>query len=523
MYQGTAAKPFLNGLDQCIEKMRADWKYVGVAVAVVQGDEVIHAQGFGARQVGKPDRIDPDTLFQVGSTTKAFAAAALGVLVDEGKVHWDDPVVDHLAGFQLQDPWLTRNITIRDLLAHRSGVPVSFYPFLEITDSDEAIRQLRYIAPETPFRDSFLYNNVLYAAAGKVVEAISGMAWGDFVKQRLFAPLQMNRSGASPYEFWDEQYVAPVIFGSAPDHHASADKARDRNAAMPHAFDETGSVTPIPWQSYDVAVAAGSMVSSAADMANWLILHLNEGRFKTEQILSKETVRELHATQNRHAGDKDFLFPLDATTEGYALGWWRARYHGHLHLSHSGGIIGFPAYAAFLPERKTGVIVLSNGPKVARSPYLLEYLFHKAIAFSIFDRLLGATPRDWSRELLTRMQATQREAQITEDKLSGSRLHGTHPALSLEHYTGIYGEEIKRPGQIEIRLESGGLALSFSGGNAYSAGLRHWHRDSFRLHPKPGVPDVLGPVFVTFNITPAGDAASMSVFGGFGGTFRRLK
>ncbi len=503
-------------LESYLERTRADWNNVGVAVAVVQGSGIVCARGFGAKELGQTACIDADTLFQIGSTTKAFTTAALGILVDERKVRWDDPVTDYLPEFQLQDPWLTRNLTIRDVVAHRSGISVTLYPFLSVMDSDQAIRQLRYVSPEARFRDSFLYNNLLYAVAGKVIEAASGMTWNRFIETRLLLPLRMNRSGTSPYDFWSARHVAPAIFGAAPAGCPRFNEARDGNVAMPHGWDENRSVVALPWQSYDNAAAAGSIVSSAADMAQWLVLHLNEGRFDDRQLLTRETARELHATQNLHAGANKFLF--DEARESYAMGWWRTEYRGHAHLAHSGGIIGFPAYVALLPDRKMGVVVLSNGPKVANDEYTLEYLFHKAIALWVFDRLLGAPSRAWNQELLARFQSAQCDAQTREVELGRSRLADAPPSLALAQYAGVF-EDRSTHSRLAVRVMNGTLMMSFTGEGAYAASLEPWHRDLFRLRSRAGVADALGVQFAAFAIDPAGQVTSMSALGA---TFSRV-
>ena len=512
----------LLGLDRFIDEVREAWGYVGVAVAIVRGDELLYAQGFGAREIGKPARVDAHTLFQVGSTTKAFTAAALGILVDEGKVRWDDRIIDHLPGFLLQDPWLTRQLTIRDALAHRSGIPVSFYPFLSIMGSEEAVRQLKHCAPQGPFRDSFVYNNLMYEVAGQIVKAASGMTWGELVKRRLFDRLQMKRSATSSYELWDDEHIARCIFGAAPAGCPDVSLARDANVAMPHLFNAEGSIVPLAWQSYDVASAAGTIVSSATEMAQWLILNLNEGRYQGERVLRPETVRELHRTQNLHAGEGEFLFPLDESTEGYAMGWWRAKYRGRTHLAHSGGIIGFPAYMALMPEEQLGLVVLANGPKVAYSSYVLEYMFHKALAFSIFDRLLQAPPRDWSHELLRRMRRTQELAVEEEKTREQARRHGTAPSLALEQYVGAYEDTRGKSGPVSVGLREGQLTLSFVGQGAYAAVLQHWHQDVFRLRSAAHVPDVLGALFASFTLGSNGSVSAMSIEGAFGGTFNRI-
>jgi CubicO group peptidase (beta-lactamase class C family) len=491
----------LGGLDAYIERARADFENVGVAVAVVKGDAVVYARGFGVRQHGKPARVDPDTLFQVGSTTKAFTAAALGLLVEQGNVHWDDPVTDYLPNFRLQDPWRTPQLTVRDALSHRSGIAETPYFIYATMDADAAVEQLRYIAPQDRFRDSFNYNNLMYGVAGQIVAAASGMSWGEFVNSRLMQPLGMSRSGTSLYEFWDARFVTPTYRGSAAASPTAAD-ARDSNVAMPHIRDEVGAVNVLAWQSYDNAAASGSIVSRVSDMAAWVIPHLNEGRSRGRQVLQPGTVRELHATQNVHV--KHMQFPFADSAEGYAMGWFKARYRGSVYLSHGGGIAGFPAYVALMPDERIGVVVLANSRRIGDG-----YAFHMAIALRAIDQLLNARPRDWSQELSMRTRDAILQARKEEEQLQQSRLRNAPPSLPLEEYTGEYEDAASHSGRIRIWLEGGELNLSFAGDGAFSGTLVHWHRDVFRLRPKTP----LGwQGFPAFTLNEAGRIVALTAF-----------
>jgi CubicO group peptidase (beta-lactamase class C family) len=493
----------LAGLDGYVEQMRRDWKNVGVAVAVVQGNELIYAKGFGEREFGRREKVNAETLFEIGSTTKAFTAAALGILVDEGRLNWDDPVVKYLPRFHLQDPWVTRHLTIRDALAHRTGYGDSFYPFLGLMNDDEAIGQLSYVTPQAEFRDSFRYNNLMYGVLGKIIEVVSGMTWQKFVEYRLLQPLKMNRSHTSAYDSWESRFVAPTWLGTAPAGHVSLSDSRDTNVAMPHSWDEQGSVAVLPWQSFDNAAPAGSIVSSASDMANWLIFQLNEGHFGDQQVLKRETLSELHAAQNLR-GPK--VFPLEATAS-YAMGWRRSEYRGYVYLAHGGAMLGFPAYVAMLPEKKAGVVVLSNTAGHAG----VNETFDIAIVLEALDRLLGAPQHDWSKEFLVQLQNKQRDYQNLEAKLRSSHLQTVSPSLSLEKYAGVYEDRKGHSGPVSVRIENGQLNLNFPGQGAYSAYLEHWQGDLFRLHSNAGGFDVLGPEFAAFTVNQTGKAVALSI------------
>jgi CubicO group peptidase (beta-lactamase class C family) len=497
----------LADLDGAIERARADFDQVGAAVAVVRDGETIYARGFGLREAGTAARVDADTLFQIGSTTKAFTATVAGMLVDDGKITWDDPIANHIPGFRLKDPWLTEHVSLRDALAHRSGVLERTYFALSAMDSDTALQQLSYAPIVAPFRDSYRYSNLMYAAAGAVVAAAAGSSWQELIQRRLFQPLGMSRSGTSPYQFWDSRYLAPTFLGT-PSRMPHFSDARDDNVAMPHARDEGGSIVVLPWRSYDNAAAAGSIVSSVADLAKWLALQLGD----RPELLRQDTLEELHAVQNLHVDAEQF--PFESGAETYAMGWRRSEYRGHVHLAHSGGIVGFPAYIALLPETGMGVVVLSNGPRFGDG-----YAFHKAVAFGVFDRLLGISQRDWRGEFLSLSQRVLAQRQAQEETLRRARLPRAAPSLRLEQYSGLYEDLEGRSGRVAVRIERGQLMLSFAGEGAYAAALEPWHHDGFRLRGRPGVADVLGPQFVEFELDPAGHVGALHLFEA---TFRRL-
>ncbi|MGV3482626.1 MAG: serine hydrolase [Sphingobium sp.] len=497
--------PRLADLDRYVEQVRSDWRFPGVAVAVVEGDRVLYARGFGVRQKGRTEKVDADTLFQVGSTSKAFTAAALGLLVDDGKLRWDDPVIDHVPAFRLRDPWLTSHVTVRDLVSHRTGIADSFWFALGIMTPDEAMALLRTAPEAGEFRNSFFYSNLMYGVAQKVVEAASGKSWQEFVRTRLFGPLGMARSRTGVLDLWDAADATPTFMGKAPSGRADLARAKDGNVAMPHGIGADGAMVPMAWQSYDNAAGAGAVVSSANDMAKWLVLHLNQGRANGAAVLRAETVAELHAPQNLKGRSQ---FPFEGQRETYALGWQNARYRDLGYVAHGGGIIGFPAYAAMLPEKRIGVVVLANGFQSVGDGYTL----HKAIVFHVMDRLLKAPDRDWRGEALARARSVKDAIAKRERDLLAAR--GPAPAAQpLEPYAGSYEDKAGRSGVVRVRAEGGGLRLAFEGEGAFSAALEPWKPGLFRLRAEPSVADVAGPQFVPFTMGPDGRIASMTLLG----------
>ncbi|MBA2669922.1 MAG: beta-lactamase family protein, partial [Gemmatimonadetes bacterium] len=270
-----AAQPTpLSGLDAYIESGMRDWEVPGLAIAVVKDDSVIFARGYGVRRVGERELVDENTLFAIASTTKALTAAALGMMVDEERISWDDRVVRHLPGFELQDSYVNREFTIRDLLTHRSGL--ARHDLLWIAapfERDEILRRARHLPASGRFRADYGYHNVMYIAAGELLAASSGTSWDDFLADRIFRPLGMTRSTTR----------ATVV------------DTRD-NVSVSHTM-VNGVVTPLVRRNYDHIGGAGAAWSSAIDMAQWVRFHLANGSYNGDQLLSPATLRELHTPQ----------------------------------------------------------------------------------------------------------------------------------------------------------------------------------------------------------------------------------
>ena len=369
---GIDSEPRLSDLGQYIESSLLEWDMPGLAVAVVLDDKVVFAQGFGIKEVGKDDAVDPKTLFQIGSTTTAFAAATLGALVDDGLLEWDDPVITHLPWFTLKDPSVTRNVTIRDLLAHRSGMP----PIVSCACTAKRKRvaeRARMLDNQTPLRRNS-HSNQAYGIAGLIVKRSLGEI-GATGLRNAFSAAHMSDSEGSPYNIWGD-LVAPAFLGQPRGQVGIAD-----------APDERGDATV--WIVMELDVLHGShtttcklpnMVSNVMDMANWLIMQVNAGDFEGVQVLNASTVQEMHAPQI--SSQSTFLFTDEGRPVSYGMGWTRETFNGKTYLSHGGGIFGFPAYAALLPEIKAGIVVLANGSTWT------PYYPHQEITARVFSRLL---------------------------------------------------------------------------------------------------------------------------------------
>ena len=505
-----APRDDLDGLADYIRASMADWELPGLAVAVVHGDEVIFAEGFGVKELGREDPVDEHTLFQIGSVSKSFGAAAIGVLVDDGLVDWDDPVVEHLPWFRVKDAEFTRRMTIRDLLAHTSGMPGDAWPVLAVMGGREVAERARLLDNFGVPGEGHSYSNHGYGVAGLVVEEVTGKGWGEWVRERLFVPLEMRDSRASPFEVWDTPFVAPAFLGTAPAGIVGIADAPGKNVAMPHGVDRDGGRRVLSWQSYDNMQAAGSVVSSAAEMANWLRMQLSGGRFGGRTVLSEATVAEMHAPLV-DAGTT-FLF-ADSTAGTYGLGWSRTTFEGRAYISHGGGIFGFPAYAAMLPEIGAGVVVLANGS------LWTPYYPHQEIAARVFAHLLGTEPRDWHGTVMEHTGVILQQVEQTYAAQDSARVSGTSPTRPIKEYVGRYADIHGAGHAVVAKASGGGFRLHFGAPGTFSGDMEHWNDDVFRLYFDGGDGQAYGSSFVTFTVVPEAGITHLDL--GFMGQYRK--
>jgi len=436
----------LEGLDSYIKKGMSDWELPGLAVAVIKGDEIILMKGYGTREIGKELPVDENTIFAIGSTSKAFTSLSVGLLVQDERISWDDPVIDHINSFQLYDPWVTREIRVRDLLANRSGLGDATDLLWYATDftRDQIVERLRYAKPVASFRYSYAYRNVMFLVAGQLVSAVTGTSWDNFIEERVFKPLGMTRSSTTVRSL----------------------EGMD-NVASPHL--RIGSkITAVPYRNMDNICPAGGITSSIHDMAQWLRLHINEGLFEGRRIVDDDAIRETHTQQTPVPMNPAFLtkFP-DAHRFDYCLSWVTFDHLGRLMVWHNGSIDGMHAVIGFIPSEKIGAVILSNSEVQD---------FHEALFLYIMDTMVGVPPRDWSADYLKNQKAMEEKKAEAKEQLLKSRKASTRPSLILEAYAGTYSSDLN--GTVRATLENDRLVLHFS--TALIADLEHWHYDTFQ-------------------------------------------
>jgi len=462
--------------DAYTAKAVKDWEAVGLAVAVVKDGKVAFAKGYGVRELGKTATVDTNTRFSIGSTTKAMTAAALGILVDEGKVRWDDPVTRYLPSFQLSDPYVTRELTVRDLLTHRAGLPGTDMLWYQSDNTPEdVLRLIRYARPAYSFRSGWIYQNVMYAAAGAVVAAASGMSWEEFIRTRIFVPLDMRGS-------------VPTLAGTT----------GQPNVASPHDRVK-GAVQVIENASVDQVNAAGSIWSSVADMSKWMRVMIDSGRVNGKALLKPGTWNELltpvYVMPSGFYPSAQLTRPAFNT---YALGWFQQDYAGRRLSFHTGSIDGMVAIIGIIPEERFGVFVLGNLDHVE---------IRHALLFKAIDTWLGTGTRDWSadlRNIYARMQAQGDSAQA---RMEARRIRDTKPTLPLEQYAGTYVDSLY--GKAVVTYENGALRLRTSSKQAGS--MAHWQYDSFRVNWDAAW---RGSPMVTFVLGADGRPAEVRMGGG---------
>ena len=471
-------------LDQWIARAMKAFEVPGIALAIVKDDAVVVAKGYGVRKLGETAPVDAKTLFGIASNTKAFTATALALLVEENKIEWDAPVIRYLPGFAMWDPYVTRELTVRDLLVHRSGLGLGAGDLLwwpaSTYDRKEIARRLRYLQPVTSFRTAYAYDNVLYLVAGEVIEAVSGQSWEDFVASRILAKVGMTGSNVR---------------------HSAA--AGGGNVAATHAPID-GRVQPIAPFDSDNTNPAGGINSSAEDMAKWLRVQLAGGRLPDgSRLFLAGTARELTTivTPMPIAADPPpELAPLKANFRGYALGFDIRDYRGRKLVAHTGGLPGYVSRVAMIPEASLGVAVLTNQESTQA---------FDAITLRILDHYLDAAPFDWI-EGFTRVRARSGNASgpgSSRERQSAAGGAASRPSLPLARYAGTYRDAWY--GDIAITETGGKLTMQFSHTPLLLGDLQHWQHDTFVVRWRDR--ELRADAYVTFALDPDGsiDQAKM--------------
>jgi CubicO group peptidase (beta-lactamase class C family) len=469
------------GFDNRVETLRRQTGVPGMAIAIVENDRVTFAKGFGIKALGKPDRVDADTIFPTGSTGKAFTVAALGILVDQGKIGWDDPVIDRLPGFQMYDPWVTREMTIRDLLVHRSGLGLGagdllFVPRTNLSRA-ESVARLRHVKPVTSFRSGFAYDNVLYMVAGQLIEAVTGETWEKFTAEHVLKPAGMLHSTS------DED----ARFATA-------------NRAQPHARMNGGLRGAGDQELLDEhdelgrnAAPAGGLSVSANDMTRWLLIQLDGGKLpgQSGRLFSAAAHEQMWTPLVIEPIEErpEPLKPIQPLFSTYALGWDVEDYRGAKIVWHGGAVFGFLTAVVLIPDKHVGFSIEINSE---------DGEIIRGLMCELLDHYLGLPKTDW-----TARWRAYKERKVTEAlkalKTEAAQPAAVGPSLPVARYAGTYADPWY--GNIEVGAQDGKLTIDFKSTPHMGGTLEHWQYDTFvtRFDDK-----TIEPAYVTFSLNADG-------------------
>jgi CubicO group peptidase (beta-lactamase class C family) len=477
---GAYAAPAFN-LDADANRVLKTFDVPGMAVAIVKDGKVVAAKGYGVRKLGDPTPVDGKTLFEIASNSKAFTAAGLAMLVDEGKLAWDDPVTKHLPGFQMYDSYVTGQMTVRDLLVHRSGLGLGagdllWWPSTNFS-SDEIIAKLRYIKPATSFRASYAYDNLLYIVAGKIIADQAGKPWGEAMQERILTPLGMTGTRTS---------VAEMLATS------------DYSAPHSKINDKISVVKPMPVPN---AVGAVGINTNAEDIARWMTVLLNEGKMDNgKQLFSAKQAAEMWTAQTpmRIREPKPALAATKPNFFAYGLGFQLRDYKGRKIAMHGGALQGFYSTVLMVPEEKLGIAILTNAEN---SPAMAS------LYYRILDQYLKVQPTDWIQLYADQEAAMHKEELTRQGKEQGARAADSKPSLALSAYDGEY--EDAWYGKVSIREEGGKRIMRFERTPDLSGELEHFQHDSFIVRWKER--NFNADAYVTFALNPDGSIERMKM------------
>lgn len=444
---GQTQDEIIQKLDTYIEQARQQWEVPGLSVAVVKNGEIILSKGYGVKSLDAAKPVDENTIFSIGSTTKAMVAVAMGILVDEGKVSWNDKVIEHLPGFQLYDSYVTRELRVKDLFTHNAGLGnADFLWYYNDIEPQDILHRMRMAPPAYPFRGGYTYQNIMYLAAGELIAKVSGKTWADFMQENVFTPLGMTNT-------------YPTLTASQ----------RQKNRSIPH-HRINNKITPIEDCSADPIAPAGAIWSSVEDMAKWMQFLLDSAKVKGQRILEIETYQELFKPQVIIPQEQ--FYPTTALTKPmwttYGFGWFQHDYQGYTLQFHTGSLPGTVAIIGLVPDLDVGVYMLGN---------LDHAEVRHAILYQVIDAFRGESKRDWSTDLKELYDGITYKQEMQKKEIVRSRQLETRTSKPLSNYAGIYFDPFW--GEVEVIYEENKLQLKIS--SQLEASLSHWHFDTFNV------------------------------------------
>ena len=468
---GWAQEADLNKLDAYFNQALSNYELPGMAVGIVKDGKVVFAKGYGNLRKGQKDGVSESSVFAIASLSKAFTAAAIGMLVDEGKLDWDDKVSEYLPHFKLHDDYITSQLTVRDLLCHRSGLNTFDGDLLWYGTNytrKEILGRIRELPVKSEFRTRFGYQNIMFLAAGELITVVTGKSWDDFLQERVFNPLKMQSTNTT-----------------------TKGLASRPNVAYPHVKGEVDK-----FLNYDNSGGAAAINSSVTDLCQWIQLWLNEGVVGSDTLLQAPTIGTILSS---HTPMRVSGFDNRNSThfKSYGLGWFLMDYQGVKVAHHGGGLPGFISKIALVPEKELGLIVLTNG----------ETSLPTALMYKIIDAYTGAEERDWAGEYLGYSKSYHERLEKKQQERVDARVKGTKPGLKAEAYLGTY--EDKMYGEAKVEMKDGKLWFTMvPAKELFVSEMEHWHYNTYRVKFKDRfLPDGL----VTFELNPSGKVEGFTI------------
>ena len=486
----------LRGLDDFVARVMKEWQVPGLALGVIQDGKPVLLKGYGYRDVEKRLPVTPRTLMAIGSNTKSFTVVLMGMLADSGKLEWDKPVRTYLPDFQLYDDFATREMTPRDLVTHRSGLPRhDGLWYGRSFNREELYRRLKYLEPSASFRSRWQYQNLMFLTAGYLVERRTGRSWDDLIRERIFAPLEMTRSNTSVRDL-------PAADDAALGH-VWRDCPAEKAAGMVGTAGAAGAAAPsstecglvqVPYRNIDAVAPAGSINSDVEEMLHYIQFHIDSGRYNGRAILSKENA-SLMETPQMLVGDQE-IWPDELGVATYGLGLSVTSYRGRKLVQHGGGIDGFISQMSWLPKERIGIMVLTNMSGTNPVPNI--------VTRNVIDRLLGLAPIDW----VARTEKQLQDAKAKRLKQRADRAAERQPNTSPSHPLSAYGGTYEHPayGRLSVQADGAALSVSFDG---FNVPLKHFHYDVFEIDDPMDALPLSGRV--TFLMDSKGNIDRMAV------------
>ncbi len=471
-------------MDAWVARAMKEFEVPGIAIAIVKDGQVVAAKGYGVRKLGSPGLVDAHTLFGIASNTKAFTTAALAILVDEGKLSWDDPVIKHLPGFALYDPYVTREVSVRDLVSHRTGLGLGagdlmYWPDTNFT-RDQVLASAKAIQPASSFRSTYAYNNNMFVVAGEVIRAVSGKPYEDFIRERIFMPLGMSEARMTNNGLLESD-----------------------NTAVPHSrgWRLEGTLKAIPWTRDDVWASAAGVKANVTDLAKWMMVQIAQGEITPggKRLFSQRASRQMWSMQTvTPVGQAPpELAAGQAQFGGYGLGWSIKDYRGHKVVSHGGGLTGMVTQTTILPQLKLGIIVLTNQEEGGA---------FQALTNQLMDHYLGADAPDWTAVIKANSLKQRVRQNEREKKAIAARAPNTQPSLPLAGYAAEYRDAWY--GLATVESSGAELRLRMRPTAAMQGRLEHWHYNTFVARwDDATIPDA----YVTFAFDAQGKITGMKM------------